>query len=371
MLHLTEDDPQVSYWPSVSDLFMTMFIIALVMVAAMNYLLIPHNQAAEKNVIDAVGLDAGHIREPVNRMRAALEVEWLPQLRNTQPADEIVKGLAKTADEVVHQISVLRKPDRGLEPGKVSERVNQMRAVLTNCVPLTLSSNSREILDGLGDTSDRVVKEITMLRENTETLRRALAEKDQSISDTVAEWQRKYNEAQKLNEERVVHINEATKEYRFASGSAVMNSAFKSGLHQKEFTKLAKEILSRNRAAATAVNTLEIIGHTDGEPVSSRGNLDEQLPTYLAKVDHDLGRLTAGSNNDLGLLRALAVRQAWMEFVENQPEASLLRTIRVRCYSAGQTSPEGDNLVDSDPNTYRRSEEKFRRIEMRMTRLLR
>ena len=180
------------------------------------------------------------------------------------------------------------------------------------------------------------------------------------------------NENARLNDELndkppIIKIDEATREYRFESGSAVMSREFSEGLNQREFQTLAQEILRRNAGSLLKVDTLEIIGHTDGQPIAKKGNLDQFLPEYLSGKDTSVHKMQAGSNNDLGLLRALAVRDAWNDFVNHHPSADELRKISVRCYSAGQTIPEVGN--PDDPQTFRLADKRYRRIEVRLTKL--
>jgi hypothetical protein len=129
----------------------------------------------------------------------------------------------------------------------------------------------------------------------------------------------------------------------FALGSAALTPDFEGylGSGSGAFQQIAAEIIRRNRDSRLKVNTLEIIGHTDGIPLANRGNLDTVLPSVLDGTNIDLLRLKPGSNNDLGLLRALAIKQAWGRFIAQpeQPERAQLKGIEVRTYSAGQTLP--------------------------------
>ena len=135
--------------------------------------------------------------------------------------------------------------------------------------------------------------------------------------------------------------------------------------------ELGDQISERNKSQFK-VDTIEIIGHTDGDPVTKKGNLDQILPRFLSGKDKNIKNLVAGSNNDLGLLRALAIKQAWMNYVEKK-ERDDLRGIEIICFSAGQTQPllsEGDDPETylKNPETYRKKEQNFRRIEIRLTR---
>jgi hypothetical protein len=81
MLDDSEDPRQASYWPSVSDLFMSLFIIGLVIIATLYYVLLPkYRLGDDRLVIQAVGTDLRRIRDPVNAMRRQLGDE---ELRST------------------------------------------------------------------------------------------------------------------------------------------------------------------------------------------------------------------------------------------------------------------------------------------------
>lgn len=100
-----------------------------------------------------------------------------------------------------------------------------------------------------------------------------------------------------------------------------MGAPFIEGLRKNEFDRLAREIVEREAEGRVKVDTLEIIGHTDGVPLARNGNLDVNLPDVLAGNGSKISSLTAGSNNDLGLLRALAVKEQWMRFVNTHDES--------------------------------------------------
>jgi hypothetical protein len=295
MLDELEDRSGPGFWPAVSDLFMSLFIVGLVIIAAVYYVLLPKNRISDdRTVIQAVGADLAKIRNPVNAMRRQLGRE---ELRSTQSPRVIIDGLGVTAGEVVQRLS---------------------------------------------EMNDR----ISRLETQNNSLSAALSDKPP-----------------------IIRIDESKKEYRFASGSAVMDEAFKDGLRQNQFMILGSEILKRNGQGKIGVDTLEIIGHTDGQAVRGSGNLDDQLPDLLAGKRETLENLRAGSNNDLGLLRALAVKAAWLEFVSTHPDKSILERVEVRCYSAGQTIPPEGVLNPSNSDTFRGQNQGARRIEIRLTRL--
>ena len=336
----SQDTQPVSYWPSVSDLFMTLFIVSLVFTGVLCYAFLPRSAKSTKVVFDAVGgVSMPKIIEPTNKIRRALgPLPNLPELRSGLSAPEVVEGLSDTADAVEKHL-------HDLVPRSVAD---DLRIQLANALK-ELEESKRLLADARKE-----------LKEN----KRQLAE-GQKIIDGL-------NRALKKDEEVMVSIISAEKnrEYRFDSGSAVMSAVFSGGLKQVEFNELKQSIVRRNAGGKQAVNTLEIVGHTDGQPVNSSGNLDQKLPLFLTKQDTQLKGMVAGSNNDLGLMRALAIQVAWEEFVASQPESEKhqLRQIKVRSYSAGQTIPPTDVALD-DPKLLQQENEAARRIEVRLTKL--
>ena len=105
------------------------------------------------------------------------------------------------------------------------------------------------------------------------------------------------------------------------------------------------------------VSIMEVIGHTDGQPLTSsrNGNLDEKLEQAahnLIPIDN----LYASSNTELALIRALSV----VKHLRRNPG---LQGAKFRVYSAGQLIlPNGDNsLGDRNPDPLRnRVEIQFR-----------
>jgi flagellar motor protein MotB len=126
--------------------------------------------------------------------------------------------------------------------------------------------------------------------------------------------------------------------------------------------KLRKDVFSELLTIVKkykSVNTIEIIGHTDRSPVGGKSNLDYDL--LKALKGEKINILTAGSNADLGLMRAIAVKQAWNQWLKGD-EIELPRPIMIRCYSAAQgiapAAIDGKFLADQ-----------ARRIEIRFTQL--
>ncbi|NCS06582.1 MAG: hypothetical protein GPJ07_08200 [Microcystis aeruginosa G13-07] len=132
---------------------------------------------------------------------------------------------------------------------------------------------------------------------------------------------------------------------------------------------IAGEIVSKikNYFQKYDVNTIEVIGHTDGLEVSGNSNLDKLLNT-VATENKKIIELRAGSNTDLGLMRALAVIK------ELQNEEQLLQVFKnkgidkdkvFRAYSAAQLYLPSGKIAPPDPQ----ANQERRRIEIRFTKL--
>ncbi len=306
-----ESDDEIqnqSYWPSVTDLFLTLFIIAIAIVAVVFCALLPTNNVGkDQALIHAVGNDLSHVREPMNRLREALKL--VPISANRSPS-QVIAAHSETCHSAVLKIKDLE----GRLMGSLAE--------------------------------------LEQLRRENETLKRQLKELQGQLND------------------KPPNIQIIEKEgYRFESGSSAMGEKFIYTLTTNEFNFLATEIISRQEEGRVKVDTLEIIGHTDGVPLTHDGNLDAKLPEILAGSRSGISSLVAGSNNDLGLLRALAVREQWERYVQDDKEhRDILRKINIRCYSAGQTIlPFANTTPKADD--FRKPNENARRIEMRLTRL--
>ncbi|MDF0553458.1 hypothetical protein [Kamptonema sp. UHCC 0994] len=105
---------------------------------------------------------------------------------------------------------------------------------------------------------------------------------------------------------------------------------------------------------------VEIIGHTDGqETVAPISNLDQTLES-VAIGNESVSNLKAGSNADLGLMRALAVVKNLQAV---QQKTGQLQGLKFRAYSAAQLFLPTGEYAPSD----RTPDPTRRRIEIRFT----
>jgi flagellar motor protein MotB len=144
--------------------------------------------------------------------------------------------------------------------------------------------------------------------------------------------------------------------YRFASGSAEIPQQMSNYILQQ----IVPEIETRTKQYN--INVVEIIGHTDGQPNGSvRSSLDLNLE-QVASGEQPLGNLKAGSNADLGLMRALAVVKVLRDI---QGKEKRLKGLKFRAYSAAQLILPNGEFAPRD----RQDDVTRRRIEIRFTRL--
>lgn len=144
--------------------------------------------------------------------------------------------------------------------------------------------------------------------------------------------------------------------YRFTSGSAEIPPKMLNYLLKKIIPEIEKRTKEYN------INVVEVIGHTDGQPNGKLvSNLDENLEkVVVGKLP--ITNLRAGSNADLGLMRALAVVKVLRDVQKQQGK---LYGLSFRAYSAAQMIlPSGELAAIA-----RQEDVTRRRIEIRFTRL--
>jgi len=147
----------------------------------------------------------------------------------------------------------------------------------------------------------------------------------------------------------IIVLSEEDKSFRFQTGSATVPDAFVNILHNKVIPQINQ--LSKQYHC----DLIEIVGHTDGAPViNSSSNLD-----YANDPDNIL---TAGSNTDLGMMRALNI----MKILNKAAKANQLKNIKhIHPYSAGQMILPNQQLALDKPFE---NNSKRRRIEIRLLR---
>jgi flagellar motor protein MotB len=422
MMDSDDDLASTGYWPSVADLFMTLFVISIAILAAVFFALLPKaSSAGDSAILIAVGEDLKNVRDPVNTLRKPLDGEKidgverkLPPISTNESPAFVIAALTETCRLAVLRIKELEDRNRGLtngDPGYAKIKVEGI-LVPTNKIlkaidrPEVASGTSgKGVVSKLGEAADGVEQslgdykkllsryrqkhqnasnwhdwfkematkvELTNAQENAGTgLKQAVENinmggKSQVIDNFIVTIDSLDKQVRELNK-RVGELTTATDKppiitlddggYQFPKGRATLSN-FLVKLHDKEFPAM-KEVLDKY----PIIDTLEIVGHTDGTPMGGDGNMDATIPLVL-NGGLRVAKLKAASNVDLGLMRALAIREAWEKWVEGQPNKFKPRKVKVRCYSAAQTiPPNGQGQIPKGNNP------KARRIEIRFTQL--
>lgn len=139
--------------------------------------------------------------------------------------------------------------------------------------------------------------------------------------------------------------------FRFQTGSYNLTPAFRAALDQR--IPEISQTINKYR-----IDSVEVIGHTDGQPSPGTSNLDVLMPN--AGNAMNLNGYVSGSNTDLGLLRALAVSN----YLRAKLDPNGAKGLVIRPYSAGSLI-SSDGLF-SPADAQDRADR--RRIELRFTR---
>jgi outer membrane protein OmpA-like peptidoglycan-associated protein len=157
--------------------------------------------------------------------------------------------------------------------------------------------------------------------------------------------------SKKLESAAPIIIKEKSGNFKFPSGSAELTPDLQKYIQNSVKPGINKAIEKGN------IDFIQVIGHTDSQGIGSAGNLDNKL-ILAATSKEKVSTLKAGSNADLGLMRALAV----VQFLQQTKE---LNNIKFRAYSAAQLYPPSETSGESAPVTLGADDARRRRIEIR------
>lgn len=183
-----------------------------------------------------------------------------------------------------------------------------------------------------------------------------LALKIKQLNEQIKYLQTQLESQKKLTDTPPIIVIKDEGAYRFASGSAEIPEKMSNYILQK----IVPEIETKTKEYR--INVVEIIGHTDGQ---ANGQITSNLDVNLENVvsgNIPIGNLRAGSNADLGLMRALSVAKILRDIQNKQGR---LKGLSFRAYSAAQLIlPNGQFAAIARQDDVTR-----RRIEIRFTRL--
>lgn len=204
-------------------------------------------------------------------------------------------------------------------------------------------------------------QELTAQKNETNRLQLALVLSDQKGLELEAKLKKLLDERPNIEPPNIVLKQEES--FVFDSLQAVVPKDF-----EKLFKETKREEVIEALNSTSNIEVIEIIGHTDNKKVEGTSNVDATLEAVYAG-NKQVSSLEFGSNCELGLARAIAVKKMLQEFLETlrvgeggltEEGKKRLEKLEYRTYSAAQLFP-------TDPLNPGRSED--RRIEIRFTRL--
>ena len=150
----------------------------------------------------------------------------------------------------------------------------------------------------------------------------------------------------------LIKLTEA-QSFRFDTGSYKLSPEFKNRLNRVT-TNMVDDIIKYR------IDTIEVIGHTDGQPSPGISNLDIKLQKQFEDDGELIDGLLTGSNVDLGLLRALSVAA----FLRKKLRHKDVVMPSILAYSASSLIDSSGKYQPADPAP----QSQRRRIEIRFTR---
>jgi flagellar motor protein MotB len=234
---------------------------------------------------------------------------------------------------------------------------------LKNRLTLVESQKFSTVVQQYGKDPERFFRELVIAREKaaqTDRLQQQLQEQEKKNSEMRATLERERAARQQLEHNKgrdrlskwppIISLSEADG-YYFAVGSAELSDEFKAALTDKVVPKILQIA-----AEYPDVNVIEVVGHTDEQPIRERySNLDSML--FKVLKNGDVASLIPADNAGLGMARAVAVVTRLLQDGRLQP-----RFVRILPMSGAQ-------LIDVDQTLSQGSGgdvKKRRRIEIRL-----
>ena len=150
----------------------------------------------------------------------------------------------------------------------------------------------------------------------------------------------------------------AAEGYDFPSGSAELTDALNKYIRNKLLKNIEENIQKYD------VNTVVVIGHTDGQPVADPFSNLDGLVEEVASGNKSIKELQEGSNTDLGLMRALAVVRKLQDIQKSEGRLKSLDPLKgFRAYSSGPLTLRNGEFAQPNKNP----DQQRRRIEIRFT----
>ncbi|ELR98186.1 hypothetical protein [Gloeocapsa sp. PCC 73106] len=198
----------------------------------------------------------------------------------------------------------------------------------------------------LGDELQRKNSQLQRSQRQANRLQRELEQTNEEAEDLAVE-------IANLKLAPPVVVIQNSGDFQFDSGSAQMPEKLRRYINTELVERIEEITQERD------IYIVEIIGHTDGQATAQgNSNLDENLEA-VAQGKKSADQLVAGSNTDLGLMRALEV----VKELQLLQEKGRLKGLQFRAYSAGQLLlPSGEFATPT-----RDADASRRRIEIRFS----
>lgn len=238
-------------------------------------------------------------------------------------------------------------------------------------------------LEKLNEEKDRRIAELSKTLGNGKEIERLENEKLElesklaEVLRNLREIQEKFKSLQELHKKPPNIVLSEGKDYTFPSGKAEVTAEFAKRFRENEMAKIIEALNSPSN-----VEIVEVVGHTDRQqiPAGRSSNLDSKLSSVF-DGGGSVSTLSFGSNTDLGMARAVAVKglieECLKEIAESNDvrlsEAGAARISKLvfRTYSAAHLFPaaQDDRQSDSEGGSKESADlESDRRIEIRFTR---
>lgn len=214
-------------------------------------------------------------------------------------------------------------------------------------------------------TADTTQKNLTQVQEEITNKNALLQKIEKEKANIQTELEKKAKKITTLNEQikrlkspPLIVIKDSDKDLqgrplRFETGRADLPEGLRLFIEDHVVNQLD------NFAKEYPGYIVDVIGHTDGQATAAPASNIDQTLENVANGNESVSNLNAGSNADLGLMRALAVVKKLQEI---QGEKRL-GGLKFRAYSAAQLYlPSGDYA-----SVNRNADESRRRIEIRFT----
>ena len=203
-------------------------------------------------------------------------------------------------------------------------------------------------------------KDYNKIKKENQKLERSNASLSQKLS-----LEKKVNKSNKKFPNQITIPN--TGKYEFPFGTATLTRDLSKFIQNEVVPKIKQGF----NDSEIKINVIEVIGHTDTVAVSGSSNLDQYLNKVANNPNGGIETLKAGSNADLGLMRALSVikaleqDKALIQFFQEQgliKDSQDKKQTIFRAYSAAQLYDSRGKLASSQGES-----SSSRRIEIRFT----